>query len=49
MSKNLFKITAEESLLFKSPLKQREGNWAELAFANTSGTVTRERKKMANS
>jgi len=27
-------------LWYNLPLKKREGNWAELAFAKTSGTVT---------
>ena len=32
-----------------SPLYKREGNWAELTFAKTSGTVSREREKQLGS
>ena len=33
-----------------SPVKKRKGNWTELTFAKTSGTVTRDReKKLGNS
>ena len=33
-----------------SPLQERKGNWVELIFAKTSGTVTRDReKKLTNS
>ena len=31
------------------PLKKREGEWVELTFAMNSGTVARDREKMANS
>ena len=29
-----------------SPLKRRQGNWTELTFAKTSGTVTKDREKI---
>ena len=32
-----------------SPLYKREGNWAELTFAKTSGTVSREREEQLGS
>ena len=32
----------------ESPL-EKQGDWAELIFAKTSGTVTRNKEKMANS
>ena len=34
---------------FHLPLKEREGNWVELTFAKTSGTVTRGGGKLTNS
>ena len=35
--------------ILDSPLQKREGNWAELTFAKTYGTASRERgKKLAN-
>ena len=33
----------------ESPLEKRGDWWAELIFAKTSGTVTRNKEKMANS
>ena len=38
-----------EFLLCCSPLQKRQGNWVELIFAKTSGTVTWAREKIANS
>ena len=35
--------------IFYSPLKNWGGNWAELTFAKTSGTVARDRENLANS
>ena len=35
--------------IFHSPLKSWGGNWAELTFAKTSGTVARDRENLANS
>ena len=29
-----------------SPLKKRQGNWTELTFVKTSGTVTKDREKI---
>ena len=38
------KIVAANRLEANSPLKKKkEGNWVELTFAKTSGTVTRDR------
>ena len=35
--------------LNSSPLSKREGNWNELSFAKTSGTVTGDREKIGQS
>ena len=32
-----------------SPRKKRQGDWAELTFAKTSGIVIKDREKLANS
>ena len=38
------KIVAANRLVANSPLKKKkEGNWVELTFAKTSGTVPRDR------
>ena len=34
--------------ILDSPLQKREGNWAELTFAKTSGTASREREKIGH-
>ena len=40
------KIVAANRLEANSPLKKKkEGNWVELTFAKTSGTVPRDRRK----
>ena len=39
------KITKWMTMTY-SPLKKREGNWSELTFAKTSGTVTSDREKI---
>ena len=40
------KIVAANRLVANSPLKKKkEGNWVELTFAKTSGTVPRDRGK----
>ena len=37
------KIVAANRLEANSPLKKKKGNWVELTFAKTSGTVPRDR------
>ena len=37
------KIVAANRLVANSPLKKKKGNWVELTFAKTSGTVPRDR------
>ena len=37
------KIVAANRLVANSPLKKKKGNWVELTFAKTFGTVPRDR------
>ena len=39
------KIVAANRLVANSPLKKKKGNWVELTFAKTSGTVPRDREQ----